>query len=142
MEEAMPEFGIKREMKSGVTAAVPSSSRDRALRSRCALQGTGAPLRWRREGADEDIQRTHYHNIAKNVDRVAKATCILVILKSADLVPTQLEAHEQFSLVWMPGAEMRAWWASHNEDENYSHWIYFLDKAGARARELGYDMAN
>jgi 8-oxo-dGTP pyrophosphatase MutT (NUDIX family) len=86
--------------------------------------------------------QTHYHNIAKNVDRVARATCFLVILRSIALVPTQLEEHEQFSLVWMPAAEMRAWWASHNEGENYSHWIYFLDKAVARAAELGYDMAS
>src|SRR3989344_2810690 len=59
---------------------------------------------------------THYHNKTKNINRVALATCFLVILNSASLLPTQLEAHE-----------------------NYSHWIYFFKKSIARAAALGYD---
>lgn len=77
---------------------------------------------------------THYHNIAKQVDRVAHATCFLIILKSRALVPTQLEEHEQFTLAWVPAEEALASWRDHNEDENYSHWIYFLEKAIARLR--------
>jgi len=82
---------------------------------------------------------THYHNINKNVNRVAKATCFLVILKSGDLLPTKLEAHEKFKLVWVPAKEALDHWQANNQNENYSHWIYFLKKAVARAIELGYD---
>ena len=82
---------------------------------------------------------THYHNINKNVDRVARATCFLVILKSKNLIQTQLEEHERFVLAWASAAEILKSWRDHNETENYSHWIYFLNKAVARAKELGYD---
>ncbi len=82
---------------------------------------------------------THYHNLNKNVNRVAHATCFLVILKSANLVPTHLEAHEDFSLVWVTPQEIIEHWKSRNEGENYSHWIYFMEKGAARAKELGYD---
>lgn len=85
---------------------------------------------------------THYHNINKNVDRVAHATCFLVILKSTNLLPTQLEEHEKFVLAWAPAREIHKSWQDHNENENYSHWIYFLDKAVSRAKELGYDTAS
>lgn len=82
---------------------------------------------------------THYHNIAKDVDRVAHATCFLIILKSTDLVPTHLEEHEKFVLAWVPAKEAFECWQNNNQDENYSHWIYFLEKAVARAVALGYD---
>lgn len=167
--ETLPEFGIKREneeRRDGGCAVIFNPATGlcgvgkRTSGGQILLFGGGV-------SAEEDMQEgvlrevreesglydfkytenigaveTHYHNIAKNVDRVARATCFLVILKSADLVPTQLEEHEQFTLVWMKAAEMRAWWASHNEGENYSHWIYFMDKALTRLAELGYDMTS
>ncbi len=82
---------------------------------------------------------THYHNTLKNVNRIGKATCFLVILKSADLMETHLEAHEKFSLVWVTAEDMFSDWSNRNENKDYDHWIYFLKKAVARAKELGYD---
>ncbi len=82
---------------------------------------------------------THYHNFAKNVNRVAKATCFLVILKSADLVEMHLEAHEKFTLLWKTAEEILTNWGEHNATHDHDHWIYFLNKAVARAKELGYD---
>src|SRR5687767_1009075 len=38
---------------------------------------------------------THYHNSLRNVNRVAHATCFLIILKSTDLKPVHLEEHEK-----------------------------------------------
>ncbi len=82
---------------------------------------------------------THYRNNLRNVNRVAKATCFLVILKSDDLISVKLEEHEKFSLVWATSAEILSNWESRNEKKDYDHWIYFLKKALSRAVELGYD---
>ncbi|MEJ0054022.1 MAG: NUDIX hydrolase [bacterium] len=82
---------------------------------------------------------THYHNKAKNVNRVAKATCFLVILRSSDLIPTQLEAHEQFSLAWVTTEDILSNWRERNQDQGLDHWVWFLEKSVARAIELGYD---
>lgn len=81
---------------------------------------------------------SHYHNTLRNVNRLAKATCFLVILESADLKPVQLEAHETFSLAWATETEIRANWEQNNAGHDYDHWLYFLDKAVARLKELGY----
>ncbi|MBI4262014.1 NUDIX hydrolase, partial [Candidatus Uhrbacteria bacterium] len=43
---------------------------------------------------------THYRNSAKQVNRLAHATCFLIILRSTDARPVAHEAHEKFSLVW------------------------------------------
>ncbi len=80
----------------------------------------------------------HYRNSAKQVNRVAHATCFLVILKTANLVPTQLEAHEQFTLSWVTPAEIRANWEANGED-GLGHWLYFLEKATERLAVLSYD---
>jgi ADP-ribose pyrophosphatase YjhB (NUDIX family) len=81
---------------------------------------------------------THYHNALKNVNRVAKATCFLVILKSAHVQPVALEAHEKFSLYWATADEILECWRSRSEGKHYDHWIYFFEKAVARAKQLGY----
>ena len=81
---------------------------------------------------------THFHNILKNVNRVGKATCFLVILKSRSLIETQLEEHEKFSLAWVSASQMLDAWNAHNENHDYDHWIYFLNKAIGRIKELGY----
>lgn len=70
---------------------------------------------------------THYHNRAKHVNRVAHATCLLVVLGSAATKPTKLEAHEQFALYWATPEEIRANWAAENADHGLDHWLYFLD---------------
>lgn len=81
----------------------------------------------------------HYHHNEKNVNRVAYATCFLVILKSSDLVPTKLEEHENFTLAWATPTEINSNWENRNKEKNHDHWFYFLKKAVARAIELGYD---
>ena len=71
---------------------------------------------------------THYHNILKNVNRVAHATCFLIILKDRELVETHLEEHEKFTLHWASADDIIANWESRNQNEDFSHWIYFLKK--------------
>lgn len=82
---------------------------------------------------------THYRNLAKKVNRVAHATCFLVILKNTNLIDVKLEAHEKFSLHWAATEEIISNWVSRNENKDYDHWIYFLTESVKRARELGYD---
>ena len=79
----------------------------------------------------------HYHNKLKNINRVAHATCLLVVLKSTDVVPTQLEAHEQFTLAWVTADELLESWKARGRGAD--HWNYFLTNAVARVRALGYD---
>jgi 8-oxo-dGTP pyrophosphatase MutT (NUDIX family) len=85
---------------------------------------------------------THYHNMLKNVNRVAKATCFLVILKSEHQVPVQREAYEKFTLAWATSGEIFENWHVRNTEKDYDHWAYFLEKGVTRARELGYDTAS
>lgn len=82
---------------------------------------------------------THYRNELKNVNRVAHATCFLVILKSRKQIPVKLEAHEQFSLIWVTPQEIIDNWKLRNQNKDFDHWFYFFEKSVARARELGYD---
>ena len=81
----------------------------------------------------------HFHNNLKNVDRVANATCFLIILKSSKLIPTELEEHEKFVLDWATPEELIANWQGGNENKDYDHWVYFMKKSVARAIELAYD---
>jgi hypothetical protein len=72
----------------------------------------------------------------RDVNRVAHATCFLVILKSTDLVPVHLEAHEKFSLAWVTSEEIFANWHAANQSKDYDHWIYFLEKCVKRVKEM------
>ena len=83
---------------------------------------------------------THYHNSLRNVNRVAHATCFLVILGSADVQEVHLEEHEKFTLAWATADEILANWNGRNENKDYDHWIYFLNKSLEKLSELGYDM--
>ncbi len=82
---------------------------------------------------------THYRNSAKQVNRLAYATCFLTILKSTNTRPVAHEAHEKFSLVWTAVDDILENWNTWNTEHNVDHWIYFLKKSVVRARELGYD---
>jgi hypothetical protein len=82
---------------------------------------------------------THYYNRLKDSYRGGSATCMLGVLKSTDLLPLQLEAHEKFVLGWAAAEEILSNWESRNENKDFDHWIYFLNKAVRRAKELGYD---
>ena len=81
---------------------------------------------------------THYFNSNKEVARVAYATCYLIILNGTDLKQTKLEEHEKFELIWVTPREMLAKWNEINENKDYDHWIYLLNKSVRRAKELGY----
>ena len=81
----------------------------------------------------------HVHNNIKNINRLAYATCFLVILKSNDLIPTKLEEHERFNLSWVTSEEILKNWKSRNQNKDFDHWIYFFKKSISRAVELGYD---
>lgn len=82
---------------------------------------------------------THYHNNLRNVNRVAKATCFLIVLNTANLVDVKLEEHEKFVLEWATAEEIISNWTSRNENKDYDHWLYFFEKSVNRAKELGYD---
>lgn len=43
------------------------------------------------------------------------------------------------SWVWVDAAEILANWEARNENQDYSHWIYFLKKSVQQAKQLGYD---
>ncbi len=88
------------------------------------------------EKVDEAL--THYYNILRSVNRVAHATCLLIILKSTETKNVHLEEHEKFSLCWADLNEILDNWNLHNENHDHDHWIYFMKKAVARIEELGY----
>lgn len=80
----------------------------------------------------------HYRNVLKQTNRMAKATCLLVILSSIDAKQTKLEDHEKFSTVWLSAEEVLEEWEAHTEGD-YDHYAYFLKQAVARAIELEVD---
>jgi 8-oxo-dGTP pyrophosphatase MutT (NUDIX family) len=80
----------------------------------------------------------HYRNHQKQVNRVTKVTSFLLILRSADTVPAQHEAHEQFSLMWVTAEQLLADWRAHNAEGDLDHWIHFLGIATTRLKELGF----
>jgi 8-oxo-dGTP pyrophosphatase MutT (NUDIX family) len=81
---------------------------------------------------------THYYNTLKKSYRAGQATCLLLILKSTDTLPLRLEEHEKFTLDWATAEELLENWKTNNSNKDYDHWIYFLEKAKARLKELGY----
>ncbi|MEI6581001.1 MAG: NUDIX domain-containing protein [bacterium] len=85
---------------------------------------------------------THYYNSNKNVNRIAFAICFLIILENNNLQPTKLEEHEKFELLWTTKEKILSNWKSRNKNKDYDHWIYFLEKAVKRVKELGYDTTN
>lgn len=80
----------------------------------------------------------HYHNSLKNVNRVAHATCYLYLLKSKEVRPTKLEEHEKFSLHWATSDDIFADWNVRNQNGDVGHWLYFLEKVVKRLQEMGY----
>lgn len=82
---------------------------------------------------------THYYNSNKDVNRVAYATCFLVILNSKNRQDAKLEEHEKFELVWVTKDEIIKHWDFHNVNKDYDHWIYLMNKAVSKAVKLGHD---
>jgi len=83
---------------------------------------------------------THYYNTLKKVNRIAHATCYLIVLKSKDLLPLKLEEHEKFELVWANSDEILTNFRKENANQDNDHWIYFMDKAVNRLAKLGYKL--
>jgi ADP-ribose pyrophosphatase YjhB (NUDIX family) len=82
---------------------------------------------------------THYYNNNKNIARIAHAVCFLVVLKSDKRENMAREEHENsFQFVWATEAEIVNSWKENNHNEDYSHWIYFMEKASKRIKELGF----
>ena len=65
-----------------------------------------------------------------------------MVLKSTREVPVQREKHETFTLTWVTSEELISNWESFNQNKDHDHWIYFMKKAVARAKELGYDVTS
>jgi 8-oxo-dGTP pyrophosphatase MutT (NUDIX family) len=84
----------------------------------------------------------HYFNTNKKVNRVAYATCILVILNSFKREKQKLEEHENdFEFILSSAEEILNNWESFNDNKDYDHWIYFLEKAIKRIKDLGHNVA-
>lgn len=88
------------------------------------------------EKIDEVI--AHYYHSVKKVNRVTRATFFLLVLKSKNLINTALEDHENFILDWVDVEEIILELNSRNNEKNYDHWIYFLEKSTKRLKELGH----
>ncbi len=86
-----------------------------------------------------EVIDAHYFHAAKKLNRVAGATCLLAILKSAATKEVRLEDHEDFNLVWMNADEIEAKLHERNANKDVDHWVRFLPLAISRAIELGYD---
>jgi ADP-ribose pyrophosphatase YjhB (NUDIX family) len=86
-----------------------------------------------------DKVHVHYFNRNKKVNRVAYATCILVVLNSLKREKQKLEEHENdFEFILSSEEEILNSWKSFNHDKDYDHWIYFMEKSKKRLKELGY----
>lgn len=166
MIENIPEFGIKRENEERRDGGCGVVFNSETTRYAVGKQTENGLFRLFSGGVDpsEDIQNgtlrevieesglhdflhvekiaeafTHYYNSLRNVNRVAKATCFLIVLKSADLIPVHLEEHEKFTLAWATYDEILQNWESKNQNKDYDHWIYFLNKSRNRLIKLGYE---
>ncbi len=85
----------------------------------------------------------HYFNPIKKVNRITKATCFLIVLDSNSLVDTEPEEHENFSLTWVKKEDLVFNWKNNRDDENQPHhWIYYLEKASKRLKDLGHITTN
>ncbi len=84
----------------------------------------------------------HYHNSKKKIDRVARATCLLLILQDDALKSLKQEKHEDYTLVWSEPDKIIKWWEENNHMHDYDHWIIFLKNGVTRAVELEYDRTN
>jgi NADH pyrophosphatase NudC (nudix superfamily) len=165
MNPVIPEFGIKRENEERRDGGIGIVLDPKSQKYAVGKQHENGSYRLFSGGvaADEDIEEgtlrevteesglhdflhvekigsafTHYHNTLRKVNRVALATCFLIVLKSATLREVELEEHEKFSLVWVTAEELMADLQARNSSKDNDHWIYFLEKAIKRVSELGY----
>jgi leucyl-tRNA synthetase/ADP-ribose pyrophosphatase YjhB (NUDIX family) len=81
----------------------------------------------------------HYYNTAKQINRYARAECLLIILNSTQTNATGLEDHEKFTLTWKSAQEILTNWNERNTDGSLDHYIRFFTESVARAIRLWYD---
>lgn len=85
----------------------------------------------------------HYFHSMKKVNRITLAACFLIVLNSASLVDTEQEEHENFNLTWVKKEDLVFNWKNNRDNENQPHhWMYFLEKASERLRDLGHIRTN
>ncbi len=164
MEPMVLEFGIKREDEErrdgGFGIIFDPDTREYAvgkdlLDGHLRLFGGGVP-------AEEDIQEgilreieeesglynfsrienlgkvsAHFHNRNKSVNRIADVTCLLLVIKDRSAKPLRHETHENFFLDWTTLEEIIRELTSYNTSKDYDHWLYFLERAAKRLKELG-----
>lgn len=163
----IPEFGIKREKEERRDGGCGIVFDPESKKFAVGRQFENSRLRFFSGGvaSDEDIQvgilrevteesglhnfayiekiaeaMTHYYNTLRNVNRVAHATCFLIVLKDRGLLPVKLEEHEKFELVWASANEILANFKKGNGNKDNDHWIYFMEKGLRRLAELGYKL--
>lgn len=92
----------------------------------------------------EELEKitAHYYHSTKKLNRVTETTFFLMILNSKNLLETKHEEHENFTLDWVNHEELLSDLHLRNQEQNYDHWIYFLEKASKRLKELGYIKTN
>lgn len=140
-DPASQKYAVYRNLKNGVLGLFGGGfdegedERDGTLRELAEESGLTDYIHVEKLG-NADV---HYHNSNKNVNRVARASFFLVILKSTDLQETHLESHENFQLMYTDKDEILNSWKSRNQNHDYDHWVYFLNKAINRSIDLGYD---
>lgn len=159
----IPEFGIKRENEERRDGGCAIAYDPETKKFAVARQHENGLLRMYSGGVDagEDIKEgvlrelkeesglydfahvekiaealSHYYNSLRKVNRVAHATCFLVILKSRQTQPVHLEEHEKFSLEWATAEDILNDWKSHNQNNDYDHWIYFFEKAQKKLSDI------
>lgn len=81
----------------------------------------------------------HYHNSLRKKDRVARAACFLVTLKSSETKAVKLEDHEKFRLKWVTAEELEENWKKSNGEGDLDHWIAFFRQSVGRCIEWGLD---
>jgi NADH pyrophosphatase NudC (nudix superfamily) len=152
----IPEFGIKRENEERRDGGIGIIFDPATQKYAVGKQHENGSYRLFSGGvsADEDIEKgtlrevveesglydflhvenigqafTHYYNSLRKVNRVALATCFLIILKTTDLKSVKLEEHEKFSLVWVTADELLKDLESRNTDKDNDHWDLFYEKS-------------
>jgi 8-oxo-dGTP pyrophosphatase MutT (NUDIX family) len=163
METLIPEFGIKRENEERRDGGCGVVYYPHTKKFAIGRQTKDGLLRLFSGGVDKDenIQEgvlrevieesglydfllvekiaeaeTHFHNNLKNVNRVGHATCFLIVLHSDKVKDAVLEEHEKFELDWASSDEVLKNWEDRNENHDYDHWIYFLQKGVKKLKEL------
>ena len=89
-----------------------------------------------------DEALVHYFNYKKKVPRLARATCLLLVLGSDKLGKIAQEDHEDYKILWLDPEEAISYWEERNKDSDYTHWIRFLKRGVNWLVMAGIDTTN